>query len=282
MEEKASSSAPSVAGWNALLLLVAIAHLASWFVGSAYAPNSEQAAAINSTAANSVATWDAAPWRMIGVFKNVETYVKSVPHSKLHAMRGVTTLALHISDAMSHFYDVRLAHEWIDMLDEIREYSYPPPDSQQRAQQSEQQYQSLKLKEMHPLTDDFEYSDAVYEIMKLPWPIAPRDILLKRDWAYDVRNKTVTVRYASFDDPVRCPELPHRIRAWSPHTLWRFHFVDHSSTRVEIECLVDSKGTIPSWFINFMQRSFPSDSLSAFDALAQKKKVPPHRRVLDW
>ena len=232
--------------------------------------------------ANSVATWDAAPWKMIGVFKGVETYVKTVPHSKLHAMRGVTTLDMHISDAMSHFYDVRLAHEWIEMLDEIREYSYPPPDSEQRASRASEQYQSLKLKEMHPLTEDLVFSDVVYEIMKLPWPIAPRDILLKRDWTYDLRNKTVTVRYASLDDPVRCPELPPRIRAWSPHTLWRFHFVDQGSTRVEIECLVDSKGSIPTWFINFMQRSFPSDSLSAFHALARQKKVPPHRRVLDW
>lgn len=240
-----------------------------------------QDASLNSLA-NSVSTWESIPWRSIGIFKGVETFAKSVPGSKLHAMRGVTTLNVHISEAMAAFYDVTLAHEWIDTLYDIREYSYPVPETETKAAHADKLYAASRLREMQPLTDNFEYTDAVYEIMKLPWPIAPRDILLRREWLYDLQNKTVTVRYASIDDPVRCPETPQRIRAWSPHTLWRFHHMSPTETLVEIECLVDSKGSIPSWFINFMQRSFPSDSLSAFHALARKKKVPPHKRVQDW
>jgi hypothetical protein len=40
-------------------------------------------------------------------------------------------------------------------------------------------------------------------------------------------------------------------------------------TKVEVECIVDSKGSIPAWLINFMQKQWPHKALTAFNKLVK-------------
>lgn len=56
----------------------------------------------------------------------------------------------------------------------------------------------------------------------------------------------------------------------------------NSRTLVEVETVVDSKGSIPIWFINFMQRQWPSMTLSTFRKLAKEGVIRPHPAVLCW
>lgn len=58
--------------------------------------------------------------------------------------------------------------------------------------------------------------------------------------------------------------------------------VSHHRTIVEVECVVDSKGAIPAWFINFMQMSWPQKTLSKFRTLAQSKRSRAYVKVKDW
>eukprot|EP00600_Ochromonadales_sp_CCMP1393_P016090 CAMPEP_0175025060 /NCGR_PEP_ID=MMETSP0005-20121125/16866_1 /TAXON_ID=420556 /ORGANISM="Ochromonas sp., Strain CCMP1393" /LENGTH=295 /DNA_ID=CAMNT_0016283789 /DNA_START=191 /DNA_END=1078 /DNA_ORIENTATION=+ len=53
-------------------------------------------------------------------------------------------------------------------------------------------------------------------------------------------------------------------------------------TVVEIESFADSKGNIPAWFINYMQKSWPAEALNAYKQLAETGKVAPYARVLNW
>jgi len=55
-------------------------------------------------------------------------------------------------------------------------------------------------------------------VLKLPWPIAPRDVLLERHFDIDDTLRQVTVSYRSIEDE-RAPIQPHTIRADSPHTI---------------------------------------------------------------
>eukprot|EP00600_Ochromonadales_sp_CCMP1393_P013541 CAMPEP_0175007230 /NCGR_PEP_ID=MMETSP0005-20121125/6290_1 /TAXON_ID=420556 /ORGANISM="Ochromonas sp., Strain CCMP1393" /LENGTH=346 /DNA_ID=CAMNT_0016262637 /DNA_START=18 /DNA_END=1058 /DNA_ORIENTATION=+ len=59
-------------------------------------------------------------------------------------------------------------------------------------------------------------------------------------------------------------------------------------TVVAIETIVDNKGSLPVWFVNHVQRSWPMKTLSAFRAIVgkgfqkQKQLPPPIGRVLKW
>jgi hypothetical protein len=43
-------------------------------------------------------------------------------------------------------------------------------------------------------------------------------------------------------------------------------------TKVEVECIVDSKGSIPAWLINFMQKQWPTKALTAFNRLVKSRQ----------
>jgi hypothetical protein len=280
------ASKDELRGWLLFLLIVLAAHAVSQISqsarllsisGGADGPGEEEG----------LSRWEETPWRHIGTFKSVETFVKQVPGSKLHAFRGTTVLKdLHISSAIAHFYDTSLAHQWIETLDSISEYSFPPPQSaQERDPRAEEEWRRRRAEatlRLQPLTESLKTTDLVYQVTRLPWPVSYRDVLLQRDWDYDVSQKTVTVKYHSISDPIRCPEQKRFVRAISPHTLWRFKAVPGGATQVEIECIVDSKGSVPAFLVNWFQRSFPADSLTAFYALAKKGIAPPHGRVVDW
>jgi hypothetical protein len=105
--------------------------------------------------------------------------------------------------------------------------------------------------------------DVVHQILKIPWPISPREIVLEREFRYlppkKKSNKSVSlngedtdqnmtesessltgdllesadevegggvviVRYQSIEDD-RIPLHPDRVRAESPLTMWRFQDV---------------------------------------------------------
>jgi hypothetical protein len=127
----------------------------------------------------------------------------------------------------------------------------------------------------------------------------------------------LTINYKSIDDK-RVPFTKKFIRSISPYTQWKFVSLKQSladepgsllealkayeipdlekvykglivnpsykgpQTLVAIECLVDSKGSVPTWFINFIQRSWPSKSLAAFREMLSKKKDPPFPKVKGW
>jgi hypothetical protein len=324
------------------------------------------------------------PWEWIGRKDNVDTYVKQVPGSKLLAFRGVSFMDVHISQALGPFLNVTHSLEWVSMLKHI---------------------ELLNLTSQSECAIQSQYCtvDLLYQILKLPWPISPRDILIARHFKYNTTIKQVEINYYSVDD-ARRPVSPNMIRAVSPHSMWRFtamndddilitqrssdaplsqssysssfknqsastttstdnietaislsklsfrqllqswktkftklfiqgwqkmkeliklekkivskleskNFTENipktettitaddtennscvidqhilqgkKSTKVlvEVETAVDSKGSIPIWFINFMQRQWPAMTLNTFRQLAKKGVIQPHPSVLCW
>lgn len=290
-----------------------------------------------------------ANWTLVGRHSEVDTFARKVPDSRIMAFRGVATLDLHISEALSPFVNVTKSLEWVSMLQSIERLpiSGEPED---------------------PLVD------VIYQVLALPWPVTQRDVLLRREFSFRPDLKQVSICYRSIED-ARVPEVDGVIRAVSPHTMWRFTVVDdhdpppavipaavvssrkgllaalrkhmagvkvrlkrvwkrvqhalrprtkgiskesaavakrmvsssfstgatgagdgfcsaasnsnskprrRSRTLVEVESTVDSKGSIPAWFINYMQRYWPAMTLSTFQRLVHRGLVEPDMRVQCW
>jgi len=155
--------------------------------------------------------------------------------------------------------------------------------------------------------DKIDYGDILHQVFLLPWPLKQRDIILQRRFCFNENDKSVTVVYKSIVDD-RIPLSNSMVRAESPHTLWRFqdssmmtdefkmiladaqgrstksgtkrcaynkHFSTSDSNRrctvIEIECLIDSKSFVPSWFLNYIQAQWPSKSLTRYENILKKK-----------
>lgn len=385
--------------------------------------------------------WDASvfydtPWEYISTRENVQTYLKQVPHSPLLAFRGVSLMEnVHISSALGPFANVTHSLAWVPVLKHIEALSLfdrqpstdnmrtNPADHNTIDPQETQDTSNVttELLSSVPWEGEASYSegDLIYQVLRLPWPITTRDLLLFRHFSFDAQRRQVTVRYISVED-ARRPISEEMIRALTPHTLWRFTAVDdqedtesdegeettvdisqynekemdlsddpvesssslavmgpsrdqtmvsrvfrralqrferaitvskplfqkirrrcivfwrdvkrriqaeassftdamepalmpavgadvegtlHMSSSaatktkhkgnehcrkrsnkvlVEVETVVDSRGSIPVWFINFMQRYWPATTLSTFKKLAQAGKIPAHAAVECW
>ena len=197
-------------------------------------------------------------------------------------------------DVFAHFADLELSYQWIDMLKLIEELET----------------------EVNAKHDEFG-KRVIYQVLNLPWPVANRDLVLERTWDIDSQNKTVTAVYHSIDDNRR-PMTKTNVRAWSPHTAWRFEHIDPLSigdernsyaflgtkskkfveskktnsgeacpsksgrTFISLESVVDVKGSLPSWLVNYMQKTWPSKALNAFHTLASSGQKPPHPQLINW
>lgn len=320
-----------------------------------------------------VKSFEVNDWKFISSEKGVDVYTKKVPGSKLLAFRGVATISMHISDILRPFANLTLAYDWVDMLKYIESFDLDT--------------NIALVTETKNVTEYFatRNGDIVHQFLQLPWPISPRELLMKRHWIIDHDSKSVTFKYHSVQD-IRVPERRTVVRADSPHTLWRFtaasddkdydaisssmandesesnqraaiifdrHDVlkvnkvlrafsllgkflskftktmKHSlgrvfrsiiskisprdeslcqnrpqgdgicsdrkasissiqskskSTKIEIECLVDSKGIIPAWFLNYVQRSFPPKTIETFTKLAKREigKGQNFPHVTNW
>ena len=295
-------------------------------------------------------------WQLISASKTgtrVRTYMKPYPGTKLVAFRGIAILDAHISQAMGLFCDFKLAFQWVDMLESIQALAMAPttPTTPTTPNATHVPPHFMDCRPDQSV-------DVVHQVVKLPWPLSKREIVLQRHWAYAPPTPTggepvvsegnaaeqgagslygvggaVAVHYHSvLDGRAPLPQGSAVVRAESPHTLWRFQAVrslanDTSGslsgsertstsssgssgrcrrgdtttctadddevaggkqqqeqerrvryplTRVEVQVIVDSKGSIPAWLINQVQRRWPLTALGAFDKLV-KGDIDLHR-----
>lgn len=282
-------------------------------------------------------------WEYLGTSGSalVDTYIKKIESSNLFAFKGAMVVDEHIAVVLKSYADVDTTNNWVDLL-KIMETL---PVSVENSQQIEPKglakisrffgsvLKSLKGKsnnasksgQNNNILQDQPYqsiiSDLVYQYYTLPWPVAPREFLFRRDIRLHESFKSVTVQYASTEDarhPLPTEERPATspagrpisksvIRAESPFTNWLFQDLrsycrqqqqqqqgrasslqeDTASSRlssrvekvcveltetgksksnsksndevgrrtvVQIESLVDNKGSLPAWFVNYVQR----------------------------
>ena len=285
-------------------------------------------------------------WEFIGTNSKaeVDTYVRKVPGGKLFAFKGAMVVDAHISDVLFTYGDTESTPAWVDLL-QIME-TFPiygdlksiDNDNDDATKQNEKSLfggflgQLKKLGRKAPkegvyannilLDNPFQsiISDYVYQYYSLPWPVAPRDFLFRRDLHFYPAERSVASHSLSTEHVRRPPVASinstdalvingrsiskSTIRAESPFTNWLFQdlgaYCDalhqtqrpsstqnsaakgrnlhrqsyiHSPkahtiavcddvgaatgrrrTYVEIEALVDNKGSLPAWFVNYVQR----------------------------
>jgi hypothetical protein len=182
--------------------------------------------------------FESLPWEYVSSQKNVDTYVKHIPATKLLAFRGVSLIEnIHISQAVGPFVNVTHSLDWIPVLQHIEAVPIIDKGSKQPIEHL-QGYSASAENAYH-----WYHSDAIYQVLRLPWPISPRDLYLYRHFTFDATRRQVTVRYHSLVESDRGrlelwralrgssrASSTEMIRAVTPHTVWRFTAIPAAST----------------------------------------------------
>jgi hypothetical protein len=183
---------------------------------------------------------------------DVASYSRSIPGSKVLAMKGVSTLDVPIGRLIGVYLDAARAPKWVDLMISLEEHKLPGGH------------------------------DAIErQLYDMPWPVYDREFVFKRTVAIDPATKTVTISYKSIQD-ARHPVTDDYVRATDYGSYWKFTALPGGKTRVEAVAMVDPEGSLPAWLFNSVQRSWPRESIHGIKAEASKPDVVPFPDVAGW
>jgi len=192
------------------------------------------------------------PWERLGEEKGVQLGRKSIPGTKLFAVRGETEIPANIDQVASVICDHTRWIEW-----------------------------TKSMKGSKLLKQESETRRTVYQSFDLPFPVDDRDVV----YFYSVERKSVNgeiVEIIGKTTPESTELAPPSIgtRMHLVMGRWFLRPINPSRTHLVLEILMDPKGSMPSWFVNAVQRRYPVETLTRLKEQALKSDIKP--LVIPW
>ena len=228
-------------------------------------------------------------WTLVSESKGqykIKTYNKYIENSPLLAFRGVAVMPLPIHQILTVLSDASVAKEWVDLLVRMEMVTDPLSPSSADIQrkktldnEEDKNYEDFDKNDKEEET--IVTSEIVYQYYGLPLFVSDRDFVFNRSWSFTPSTKRVIVDYQSIEgmthlftaeDSWTKRKNKGVIRAESPLTRWIFESFGEDATYVDVETLVDNKGSLPAWLVNLIQGSWPYKTLSALQKLSSQKE----------
>jgi len=218
---------------------------------------------------------------------------KSKSKSEFMPVRGTMYTDLHISYIMNLLFDVSRSKEWVKVsllkftvrLNEEYEHRshYFTNNTISCASLRSAPAQDLTLVEEHEVRNNLDgvllqrYSTPTLGL------IADREFLVKRKVKKNNFLKTVIITYESFEDKKRFPVCKGCVRANSKKTVWSFRSLPNGGTAIDLQAFVEPNGSLPPLLVNFIQKTWPSVTLSKLVSVSAKSNSKKkHHQFLQW
>lgn len=189
------------------------------------------------------------------VLPGILARVASEPRSGAQTLTASFSLEVdgHISKFMSLFLAEELNREWSDRL---------------RVQRA---------------VSTREYGELVYQTYELPWPLSPRELLMRCDRVVSHRAHTLTSTCSSVQHS-SVPKNEHAVRIELQNTQWVVSALPGERTRFElsIELPATAAANVPAFIVRYCQRSMLLDSMKSFLEANQRLQLPAHRSFIGW
>ncbi len=177
----------------------------------------------------------ASEWQHVYSRDGIEVSKKDVPGSPLIAVRAHTILNHSQGRVLTLMVDIEKRKLWVDRLAYI-----------------------TRVKEFDGILDAVSY----YRI-GLPWPVEDRDFVVRTKIFYNPESGMLESNTWSVDGFV--PVDKKFIRAKSHDSTVKLRKVSDTKTEIIVEARIDPMGSIPAWFINYMQTKWAYYTLTKLD-----------------
>ena len=215
-----------------------------------------------------ISTTESRTWSFIGTSYGVNIFTRQDVNFQRTSVKGVGSIPLHISSVLGVFWNTSLSSQWIGMLGTMQDHR-------------------LERKSENA-TAKYPLSTLVYQKYNFPYPIASRDFVLRRDILFNAKEREIVVKFKSIEDK-RFPATGETIRATTYYANWLFRAegnrLNHE-TFVSLETLSDLKGGLPAYFVNYLQRSWPAQTINSLRRLSERKAwlglSTPFKTIKSW
>jgi len=107
-----------------------------------------------------------------------------------------------------------------------------------------------------------------YTETSLPWPIKPRDAVVRMKLYYDPKSKTYRVQ--SINEPKGLPEKKGLIRIQHYKASWEVKPVESKKIAITYFLEVDPAGSLPAWVVNMFVTTGPYETFARLGDLLKK------------
>ncbi|NWD72755.1 START domain-containing protein [Pseudomonas gingeri] len=191
----------------------------------------------------SAATLAAPPdWRLAKDEDGIRVYLSQVPGSRYQSFRGEVEIKADVDTLSNLQENLRVACKWLYACADMRLLKNDGDDTW------------------------------VYLTTELPWPAAPRDMVLH---VHTERNDDGSLVRHLDAAPDYAPAVPGLIRVKQLTGTWKMQPLSDTQTQVTYQLQAEPAGDIPSWLANQFVVDAPMVSLKTLRAVAEHQGVRP-------
>jgi hypothetical protein len=173
-----------------------------------------------------------ATWIKVGSSDGITVSRAQIPGDPVFAYKGEGVLEAPFGKLISVSRDVPRQTEWVNRLEVARV--------------------------LHELSPDHRI---VYLKIDSPWPVSDRDFVLDSHFSVDRIKKTATFDIRSVEDAA-APVDSCCVRGIVHNNHVEMRMIDGDKTEIMAEAHVDPRGSLPSWLVNAVQKTFPRKSIA--------------------
>ncbi len=197
-----------------------------------------------SASATGIATTFSLPalanWKEIDDDKGIKVYKQELPGSSIFAFRGVTVIDAPLEKILWVVADNQHRSEWVD-----------------------------RLKKSVVLEKKSAFDFVLYQHFGAPAIVSDRDFVFRAQ-ASRLKDGAVNIDIKSVTHPKAPPTVG--VRGHLQHSSYTLKQVDEK-TQVDVTVHMDPRGSLPTWLVNMIQKSWPMNTLSALAAHVKKPFV---------
>jgi hypothetical protein len=191
-------------------------------------------------------------WEYVTTDNGVVVYRKTVEGSDVVAFKGITYANLPIGKILAVFSDPSQRKFWVDRYEE------------------------------HKTFESGKFSETYWIHFGLPWPVSDRDYVLRAEGKANEEKRTFTVNIKSVTHKAK-GEDDCCVRAVVHGTYYEFTALPgENKTKILVEVHTDPKGSLPSWLVNMIQKSWPAKTLNGLINHAAQSNMAPLPEFADW
>lgn len=172
-------------------------------------------------------------WEKVKESDGIQVYARDVPNTPLVAVRGEADIDAPPGKVLFVIMDCNRAKEWVEHLESCRR--------------------------VHQFS---EYEYVTENHFGTPFIIKDRDFVARVKVSVDLKGQAVQAHFASTVDAA-APETG-AVRGEIIESLYKIIAIDGGRrSHLVGQALVDPKGSVPKWIVNFFQRQWPISTVQA-------------------
>lgn len=181
-------------------------------------------------------------WKKALSKKGITVYTKASKGSSIQSLKAVGDIDASIYKITTILRDVKSATKWVPNL--------------------------KKRKYIENISDT---EATLYEVSIMPWPLVNRDTATHYKLTLTEDKRSALLKFSAISNKIK-KKVSGLIRAKIKFGEILFTPLGEK-TRVEMTILVDPKGAIPSWAVNWVNVSMPYDFLHSLNKFAAKSPL---------